>query len=235
MIQTMNQPFSIVRPVGERETNRSDDLEAVRDALAERGLCQRTVTGQRNAKFKPDLTAGIRIFQRQAGLDPDGLVIPGGPTAMALAFGSDVPVMSPPMESKQRSKECLKLEANIADVQRQIRDSQREADNLQRQLDRLEPERDRLRARLDDMLGPLGLGFVPSDENLAGLFRDLDNVPNELQPEAARAAALVDQLIGLVDRIEDLKTRLLGRQATLALLSPTIARLLAQLPVVCGV
>ena len=43
----MNQPFSIERPVGERETNRSDDLEAVRDALAARGLCQRTVTGQR--------------------------------------------------------------------------------------------------------------------------------------------------------------------------------------------
>ena len=83
----MNQPFSIERPVGERETNRSDDLEAVRDALAERGLCQRTVTGQRNAKFKPDLTAGIRIFQRQAGLHPDGLVIPGGPTALAPGVG----------------------------------------------------------------------------------------------------------------------------------------------------
>ena len=87
MIQAMNQPFSIERPVGERETNRSDDLEAVRDALAERGLCQRTVTGQRNAMFKPDLTAGIRIFQRQAGLHPDGLVIPRGPTVMALALG----------------------------------------------------------------------------------------------------------------------------------------------------
>ncbi len=46
----MNQPFSIERPVGERETNRSDDLEAVRNALAERGLCQRTVTGQSNIR-----------------------------------------------------------------------------------------------------------------------------------------------------------------------------------------
>ncbi len=83
----MNQPLSIERPVGAGETNRSEDLEAVRNALAERGLCKRTITGQRNAKFKPDLTAGIRIFQRQAGLEPDGLVMPGGPTAIALALG----------------------------------------------------------------------------------------------------------------------------------------------------
>ncbi|MCH8183151.1 MAG: hypothetical protein IID55_08205 [Proteobacteria bacterium] len=230
----MNQPFSIERPVGERETNRSDDLEAVRDALAERGLCQRTVTGQRNAKFKPDLTAGIRIFQRQAGLDPDGLVIPGGPTAMGLGLGGEAQVRAP-AEAKQRSAACRKHERQIEDVQRQIRDSQREADNLQRQLDRLEPERDGLRARLENLLGPLGLGFVPSDENLAGLFRDLDNVPEEFRPEAQRASELVKKLIGLADRINDLSARLLARQATLALLSPTIARLLAQLPVVCGV
>ena len=231
----MNQPFSIKRPVGERETNRSDDLEAVRNALTEHGLCQRTVTGQRNAKFKPDLTAGIRIFQRQAGLAPDGLVLPGGPTAIALALGGEVQVVSPPMESKQRSKECLKLEANIVDVQRQIRDSQREADNLQRQLDRLEPERDRLRARLENMLGPLGLGFVPSDENLAGLFRDLDNVPEEFRLDAQRASELVKKLIGLVDRIKDVETRLLGRRATLEVLRVTLATFQAQLPSVCGV
>ena len=85
------------------------------------------------------------------------------------------------------------------------------------------------------MLGPLGLGFVPSDENLAGLFRDLDNVPEELRPEAQLASELVKKLIGLADGINDLSARLLARRATLALLSPTIARLLAQLPVVCGV
>ena len=99
----MNQPFSIERPVGAGETNRSDDIEAVRNALAERGLCQRSIAGQWNAKFKPDLTAGIRIFQRQAGLEPDGLVTPGGPTAMALAFGAPsagVTSARPPAEGK---------------------------------------------------------------------------------------------------------------------------------------
>ena len=83
----MKQPSSIQRPVGEGETNRSSDLEAVRNALAERGFCRRSIAGQWNAKFKQDLTAGIRLFQRQAGLAPDGLVIPGGPTALALALG----------------------------------------------------------------------------------------------------------------------------------------------------
>jgi len=120
----MNQPFSIERPVGERETNRSEDLEAVRNALAERGLCQRTVIGQRNAKFKPDLTAGVRIFQRQAGLEPDGLVIPGGPTAMALALGGEVPVVSAPTEGKLADDAILQtIEQDIAEAKRDLRDS----------------------------------------------------------------------------------------------------------------
>ncbi len=124
MTQTMNQPFSIGRPVGERETNRSDDLEAVRNVLAEHGLCQRTVTGQRNAKFKPDLTAGIRIFQRQAGLDPDGLVIPGGPTAHALAHGGDAAGMSAPTEGKLADDAILQtIEQDIAEVRRDLRDA----------------------------------------------------------------------------------------------------------------
>ncbi len=46
----MSQPFSIARPVGAGETNRSGDLEAVRNALAARGLCQRTVTDQSNIR-----------------------------------------------------------------------------------------------------------------------------------------------------------------------------------------
>ena len=120
----MNQPFSIERPVGERETNRSDDLEAVRNALAERGLCQRTVTGQRNAKFKPDLTAGIRIFQRQSGLLPDGLVIPGGPTAHALALGGDASGMSAPTEGNLADDAILQtIERDIAEAKRDLRDA----------------------------------------------------------------------------------------------------------------
>ena len=62
----------------------------MRNALADHGLCRRSVTGQWNAKFKQDLTAGVRIFQRKACLVPDGLVMPGGPTALALALGGEV-------------------------------------------------------------------------------------------------------------------------------------------------
>ncbi len=117
----MTQPFSIERPVGERETNRSDDLEAVRNVLAEHGLCQRTVTGQRNANFKPDLTAGIRIFQRKAGLEPDGLVIPGGPTAHALAFGGEVRVAPVPAEGKMaNASTCRRIQGQIDEAEREI-------------------------------------------------------------------------------------------------------------------
>ena len=93
--RTVKKSSSIERPVGEGETNRSSDLEAVRNALADRGLCRRSVAGQWNAKFKQDLTAGVRIFQRKAGLEPDGLVIPGGPTAHALALGGEVTARAP--------------------------------------------------------------------------------------------------------------------------------------------
>ena len=79
---------------------------------------------QRNAKFKPDLTAGIRIFQRQTGLEPDGLVIPGGPTAMALALGGDVPVVSAPTEGKLADDAILQtIEQDIAEAKRDLRDA----------------------------------------------------------------------------------------------------------------
>ncbi len=86
----MKQPFSIQYPVGAGEMNLPSDLEATRNALADRRLCRRSLTGRTGAMFKADLTAGICIFQRQAGLDPDGLALPGGPTAMAL--GGEVQV-----------------------------------------------------------------------------------------------------------------------------------------------
>ena len=108
----MNQPFSIERPVGERETNRSDDLEAVRNALAERGLCQRTVTGQR--------TAGVRIFQRQAGLDPDGLVVPGGPTALALGLGGEIQVRAREEGKMASAATCRGIQGQIGEAESEI-------------------------------------------------------------------------------------------------------------------
>ena len=228
----MNQPFSIERPVGERETNRSDDLEAVRNALAERGLCQRTVTGQRNAKFKPDLTAGIRIFQRKAGLDPDGLVIPGGPTALALALGGDVQVRA--RTPAHLSPECLALERDIADAERQIADAERGLSDRQKELDGLRSQRNGKIAELDGMLGRLGLGSVPSDNNLGAIFRRLDNVPDELQAEAQQASRLVDQLIELVARIEDVEDSWRDSAEKLRELDRTLRNLRVRLPVVCG-
>ncbi len=85
--RTVKNSTSIERPVGEGETNRSSDLEAVRNALADRGLCRRSVAGQWNAKFKGDLTAGIRIFQRKAGL-PTASSSPAAPPRMPSPLGA---------------------------------------------------------------------------------------------------------------------------------------------------
>ena len=111
--RTVKKSTSIECPVGEGETNRSSDLEAVRNALADRGLCRRSVAGQWNAKFKQDLTAGIRIFQRKAGLEPDGLVIPGGPTALALALGGDASTHVPAENKLADATTCRTLQRRI--------------------------------------------------------------------------------------------------------------------------
>ena len=218
----MKQAFSIERPVGERETNRSDDLEAVRNALAERGLCQRTVTGQRNAKFKPDLTAGIRIFQRQAGLEPDGLVTPSGPTAMALALGGPGAGRAP-AEGKQFNVDvCRKINRQIANAEREIADAKRRIKELFDARRASEQERDQIRSWLRSALIGLVSGGVPRDEDLDDLIRELDRVPQESQADAQQAAALARSLLGVVRDIQKLKRDESGAVATLTVWEATL-------------
>ena len=187
----MPQPFSIERPVGERETNRSDDLKAVRNALAAHGLCQRTVTGQRNAKFKPDLTAGIRIFQRKAGLHPDGLVIPGGPTAHALALGGNVQARAPAENKLLDDADCAALRDRVLTAAEQVASI---ADDIQRvekrRLD-LEGELSQIISTLGQLAGRLKLGIDPSPRNLDAVSRELNNLPND--PEVQQAQGKVSE------------------------------------------
>ena len=179
--RTVKKSTSIERPVGEGETNRSSDLEAVRNALADRGLCRRSVAGQWNAKFKQDLTAGVRIFQRKAGLEPDGLVIPGGPTALALALGGEAQVK---YSDAQVSRECLEIERNIGEAEREIAAAETDLSDTQKELEKLRLQLSAKKAELDDMLERLGLGAVPGNFNLGGILRGLQNVPEEFRPEA---------------------------------------------------
>ncbi len=223
MTQAMNQPFSIERPVGERETNRSDDLEAVRNALAARGLCQRTVTGPRNATFKPDLTAGIRIFQRQAGLDPDGLVLPGGPTALALAYGGSVAGAPTTAEGKQFNVDvCQEILEQIANAKREIADAKRRARELIARRRSSEQQRDQLRNWLRSALVGLISGGVPDDDDLDDLLRELDQVPEDLRTQARRAADLVRSLLGVVREIQKLIGDESGAVATLTVWEETL-------------
>ena len=185
----MTQPFSIGRPVGERETNRSDDLEAVRNALAEHGLCQRTVTGQRNAKFKPDLTAGIRIFQRQAGLDPDGLVIPGGPTAVALGLGGEVVAAAAPAENKLLDDaDCAALQELVLVAAEQVASIAEDIKSLEKQRLTLERELSQIIGTLGQMARGLNLGIVPDPRNLNAVSRILSNLPNDREVQQAQGA-----------------------------------------------
>ncbi len=228
----MKQPFSIQHPVGAGEMNLPSDLEATRNALAERRLCRRSLTGRSGAMFKADLTAGICIFQRQAGLEPDGLVTPGGPTALALAVGGDVQVRA--RTPAHLSPECLALERNIADVERQIADAEKELSDRQKELDGLRLQRSSKRAELDRMLRDLGLGSVPSGNNLGEIFRRLENVPEEFRLEALRVADKTQELIQLVAKIEDVEADWRGEARKLTELDRTLKNLNARRPVVCG-
>ncbi len=204
MTQAMNQTFSIERPVGERETNHSDDLEAVRNALAEHGLCQRTVTGQRNAKFKPDLTAGIRIFQRKAGLHPDGLVVPGGPTAMALALSGEVTSTHAAAESKKVDCAALRKLVEVAAEQLDSMVEGIEAKDKVRL--RLKGELSQIISTLVQMAGRLKLGIVPNTRNLNAVSRILNNLENIR--EVQQAQGKVRDARGKISKIQDLENEL---------------------------
>ena len=184
----MKQSFSIDRPVGAGETNRSEDLEAVRNALAERGLCRRSIAGQWNAKFKPDLTAGIRIFQRQAGLEPDGLVIPAGPTAIALALGGEVQVRSlQPAGGPGMASFCR-------DLKRQIGAAKREVAQIRRELASSQQELRGLASELRSALGELRLSPPTGDASLSRILRELDNFPDPDHPAIPVARRLISDL-----------------------------------------
>lgn len=232
MTRAITQTFSIERPVGEGETNRSSDLEGVRNALAARGLCRRSIAGQRDAKFKADLTAGVRLFQRKAGLAPDGLVIPGGPTALALASWGEVQAKA--LTPAQVSPDCLKLQSEILDVERRIADAEKKLIGLQKELDGLHSQRSGLRADLDRMLKRLSLGSVPSDNNLDRIFRRLANVPEEFRDEAQRVDSKTRELIKVVASIKDAMRSWGGEARKLTELDRTLKNLEARLPVVCG-
>ncbi len=227
----MRQSTSIERPVGEGETNRSSDLEAVRNALADRGLCRRSVAGQWNAKFKQDLTAGVRIFQRKAGLEPDGLVIPGGPTAHALALGGDAQVKS---ADAQVSGACLALERDIGEVEREIAHAEKELSKTQKELESLRSQLDGKRAELDRMLERLGLGPVPNNFNLDAIFRGLQNVPEDFRPEARRVPEKARELLALVAKIKDGERDLVGQARRVIQIDRTLRNLHARRSVVCG-
>ncbi len=202
MIQAKNQPFSIERPVGERETNRSDDLEAVRNALAERGLCQRTVTGQWNAKFKPDLTAGIRIFQRQSGLDPDGLVVPGGPTALALAFGGEVQVRArTPTGGPEMASFCRGLK-------RQVDAARREVAQINAELTSSEQELRGIASELNAALAELRLSPATGAASLSRILRELDNFPDPDHPAIRVVRRLISELRKVGLDVTDIKIEL---------------------------
>ncbi|MCH8111582.1 MAG: hypothetical protein IH905_06465 [Proteobacteria bacterium] len=214
----MNQPFSIARPVGARETNRSSDLETVRNALAARGLCQRTVTGQRNAKFKPDLTAGIRIFQRQAGLEPDGLVIPGGPTALALDLGGEVQVRAlTPAGGPGRESFCRAL-------RRQVVAAKREVAQINAELASSEQELRGIASELNAALAELRLSPATSDAGLSRILRELDNFPDPDHPAIPVVRRLISELRKVGLEVTDITIELAAAEKNLRDLEADFAR-----------
>ncbi len=212
----MNQPFSIARPVGEHETNRSDDLEAVRNALAGRGLCQRTVTGQWNAKFKPDLTAGIRIFQRQTGLHPDGLVFPGGPTALAL--GGEVQVRAlPPAGGPERESFCRALARDIGAAEGKV-------ERLKAKIRSGEQELNGIGSSLGSALRGLGLNLPTGEDDLEQILRELDRLPDPFQSEVQAVRNLISELRAVAREVTDDKIELAEAERDLRDLQADFAR-----------
>lgn len=84
------------------------------------------------------------------------------------------------------------------------------------------------------MLGRLGLGSVPSDNNLGAIFRRLENVPEEFRLEALRVDSATRKLIALVAEIEDVETIWRSWARKLTELGRRLNNLNARRPTVCG-
>ena len=101
--------------------NRAADLRTTRDALARHGLCRPSLRGLAS-DFKPDLENAIRLFQRQIGLEPDGIVAPEDPTALALGT-SPRPLSVRRVEGVIDEATCRLLASQIANTELTERDN----------------------------------------------------------------------------------------------------------------
>ena len=115
------RPFVLQSPVGAGQMNRAADLRTTRDALARHGLCRPSLRGLAS-DFKPDLENAIRLFQRQIGLEPDGIVAPEDPTALALGT-SPRPLSVRRVEGVIDEATCRLLAWQIANTELTERDN----------------------------------------------------------------------------------------------------------------
>lgn len=152
--------IEIERPVG--PALRAADLHAVRDALAQRGLCRRSIRALTRSAYKPDLAAALRTFQRRHGLEIDGIVLPCGPTERALANPGDVAGVTPADEPRIRT-ECEHI-ARAAD------EIDREMIHLSAEIERLSARMAQLRERID---------ATSSEQEARRLSRELDETQRE--------------------------------------------------------
>ncbi len=183
----MKQPFSIQDPVGAGEINRARDLEATRNALAERRLCRRSVTGQTSATYRPDLAAGIRIFQRQVGLEPDGRLTPGGPTAHALAIGGAVSAGAPAGNKLLDAADCAALRDRVLTAADQFASISDDIQRLEKRLLERERELTQNIGELGQLARRLDLAINPSPRNLNAVSRELSNMPNDRDVQQAQS------------------------------------------------
>ena len=82
------KPWRLSAPVGPGGDNRLSDVSKVKNLVAVAGRLDPTATGCYAGDREAPLVEAVMAFQRSAGLEADGYLVPGGPTIDALSCPS---------------------------------------------------------------------------------------------------------------------------------------------------
>ena len=81
----MVKPFKLTWPIGRADAMDKDDIENTKQALDALGLYEPPELFTERFSTEP-MIRGLKKFQRQEGLVPDGVMSPDGPTHRRMNF-----------------------------------------------------------------------------------------------------------------------------------------------------
>jgi peptidoglycan hydrolase-like protein with peptidoglycan-binding domain len=89
------------RPVGRGGANDPDDVARLQRALSETGDYAFAAPRERSGVMSPNLETAVLRYQRRTGLDPDGYVVPDGPTIQRVNGEAAETAATPPLPARK--------------------------------------------------------------------------------------------------------------------------------------